>query len=424
MSVNKNGLLVGVLSFLLFFQIGVFETTQIVNAQSEIVVPDWIKGLGGFWSNGDISDKEFVAAIEYLIQSKIITSERLSIVDGVNNDTQDTDEEQEIEIPSWIRNNAKWFAKGIIPDSDFVLGLEYMVEEKIIQSPNIQIIDSENDSNENTVLNNDDTVPVVDSDNDGILDDVDACPTQAETINEFEDSDGCPDTVPVVDSDNDGILDDVDACPTQAETINEFEDSDGCPDTVPVVDSDNDGILDDVDACPTQAETINEFEDSDGCPDTVPVVDSDNDGILDDVDACPTQAETINEFEDSDGCPDTVPLPDKSLTISNVDIDWENSGWGDQNIYLSWTYSIDESESELPPSGHFVIEMSGIVTDTVNAEHDDENKYTGEINGIDPGIGGGTITMEIISFIGDEGWNYVGDGDKTDIVIPPHISEE
>ena len=63
------------------------------------------KRTGGFWSNGDISDKEFTAAIEYLIQSKIITSERLSIVDGVNTDTQDTDVEQVIEIPSWIRNN-------------------------------------------------------------------------------------------------------------------------------------------------------------------------------------------------------------------------------------------------------------------------------------------------------------------------------
>jgi len=313
LSINKNGLLVGILSFLLFFQIGIFETNPIVNAQSEIGVPDWIKKLAGFWSNGDISDKEFSSAIEYLIQSKIITSERISIVDEANTDTQDTDEEQEIEIPSWIRNNAEWFAKGIISDSDFVLGLEYMVEGKIIQSPNIQIIESENDSNENIVLSENDTVSVVDSD---------------------------------------------------------------------------------------------------------------NDGILDNVDDCPTQAETINGFEDSDGCPDTVPLSDKSLTISNVDIDLVNSGWGDQHVYLSWTYYIDENESELPPSGHFVIEMSGIVTDTVNAEYDDENKYTGEINGIDPGISGGTITMKIISFIGDEGWNYEGDGDKTDIVIPPHIPEE
>ena len=321
MRINKNGLLVGALSFLLFLQIGVFGTTQIADAQSEIAVPDWIKGLAEFWSDGDISDKEFASAIEYLIQSKIITSERLSIVDGVNADTQDADEEQEIEIPSWIRNNAKWFADGIISDSDFVLGIEYMVEGKIIQSPNIQIIESENKPNEDILVS----------------------------------------------------------------------------------DSDEDILVNSNDA--------------------VPVADSDNDGISDDADACPTQAETVNGFEDSDGCPDTAPLPDKSLTISDVDIDWTNSGWGDQNIYLSWTYHINESESELPPSGHFVIEMSGIVTNTVNAKHVDGNKYAGEMNGIDPGIGGGTITMKIISFIGDEGWNYEGDGDKTDIIIPPHTSE-
>ena len=84
MSINKNRLLVGVLSFLLVFQIGIFGPNQIANAESEIVVPEWIKGLAGFWSNGDISDREFASAIEYLIQSKIITSERLSIIDGIN----------------------------------------------------------------------------------------------------------------------------------------------------------------------------------------------------------------------------------------------------------------------------------------------------------------------------------------------------
>ena len=72
---------------------------------------------------------------------------------------------------------------------------------------------------------------------------------------------------PPKDIDGDGILDDVDSCPTQAETINGFEDTDGCPDAVPPKDIDGDGILDDVDSCPTQAETINGFEDTDGCPD-------------------------------------------------------------------------------------------------------------------------------------------------------------
>ncbi|HSA76589.1 MAG TPA: hypothetical protein VLE02_03505, partial [Nitrosarchaeum sp.] len=57
------------------------------------------------------------------------------------------------------------------------------------------------------------------------------------------------------------------SCPTQSETVNGFEDTDGCPDVVPPKDIDGDGILDDVDSCPTQSETVNGFEDTDGCPD-------------------------------------------------------------------------------------------------------------------------------------------------------------
>lgn len=79
----------------------------------------------------------------------------------------------------------------------------------------------------------------------------------------------------VSDSDGDGIPDSSDGCPTQKETINGFQDTDGCPDTAPAptptpTDSDGDGIVDTSDACPTQKETFNGFEDSDGCPDTAP----------------------------------------------------------------------------------------------------------------------------------------------------------
>lgn len=39
------------------------------------------------------------------------------------------------------------------------------------------------------------------------------------------------------DTDGDGIPDSSDSCPTQAETIKGFEDSDGCPDIIPTADS-------------------------------------------------------------------------------------------------------------------------------------------------------------------------------------------
>ena len=65
------------------------------------------------------------------------------------------------------------------------------------------------------------------------------------------------------DSDLDGLTDDIDACPMEAEDKDNFEDTDGCPDK----DNDRDGILDATDKCPDQAEIINSVDDSDGCPD-------------------------------------------------------------------------------------------------------------------------------------------------------------
>jgi hypothetical protein len=35
-------------------------------------------------------------------------------------------------VPSWVKNNANWWANGQITDSDFVLGMEYLVANKII----------------------------------------------------------------------------------------------------------------------------------------------------------------------------------------------------------------------------------------------------------------------------------------------------
>jgi subtilisin family serine protease len=76
--------------------------------------------------------------------------------------------------------------------------------------------------------------------------------------------------VPPPDTDSDGIPDSEDSCVTEAETVNGFEDTDGCPDEIPVTDTDSDGIPDSEDSCVTEAETVNGFEDTDGCPDSPP----------------------------------------------------------------------------------------------------------------------------------------------------------
>ena len=67
----------------------------------------------------------------------------------------------------------------------------------------------------------------------------------------------------VVDTDGDGIPDERDACPREAEDKDGFEDTVGCPD----LDNDHDRILDAADKCPNEAESYNGDDDDDGCPD-------------------------------------------------------------------------------------------------------------------------------------------------------------
>jgi outer membrane protein OmpA-like peptidoglycan-associated protein len=130
----------------------------------------------------------------------------------------------------------------------------------------------------------------LDPDKDGILIPLDSCPKDAEDMDGFEDSNGCPE----VDNDQDGVLDAApDACLNEAEDKDTFKDEDGCPDP----DNDADGVNDTGDRCPNEAEDKDSFKDEDGCPE----VDNDEDGIADKEDECPLDSGAA-EFK---GCPDT-----------------------------------------------------------------------------------------------------------------------
>jgi hypothetical protein len=38
-------------------------------------------------------------------------------------------------IPSWIKNNAGWWADGSIDDSSFVQGIQFLIQEGIMKIP-------------------------------------------------------------------------------------------------------------------------------------------------------------------------------------------------------------------------------------------------------------------------------------------------
>ena len=42
-------------------------------AQEDTQVPSWVKNVAEWWADDQVSEKEFLAAIEYLINNKIIS---------------------------------------------------------------------------------------------------------------------------------------------------------------------------------------------------------------------------------------------------------------------------------------------------------------------------------------------------------------
>jgi OOP family OmpA-OmpF porin len=122
--------------------------------------------------------------------------------------------------------------------------------------------------------------PPADTDNDGVIDANDKCPTVAGLAKYA----GCP----IPDTDKDGVNDEQDKCPTVAGLAKYA----GCP----IPDTDKDGINDEQDKCPTVA-GLSRYN---GCP----IPDTDKDGVNDEVDACPTEA----GISANNGCPDVQPI--------------------------------------------------------------------------------------------------------------------
>ncbi|MFB5630831.1 MAG: hypothetical protein ACE5RN_04530 [Nitrosopumilaceae archaeon] len=84
-------------------------------------IPTWIKNNAGWWSEGKITDLDFLNGIEFLIQKNILK------IQANENKIQSSND-----IPTWIKNNAKWWSTGSISDEDFLLGIKYLIEVGII----------------------------------------------------------------------------------------------------------------------------------------------------------------------------------------------------------------------------------------------------------------------------------------------------
>lgn len=94
--------------------------TVTINSKS-VVIPEWIKNVAGFWCKGEIEDSNFVEGIQYLINNKVI------MVSAASSGSQNF-----LTLPEWIKNNACWWSQGQIGDADFASGLEFLIRQGIL----------------------------------------------------------------------------------------------------------------------------------------------------------------------------------------------------------------------------------------------------------------------------------------------------
>jgi len=111
-------------------------------------VPDWVKNTAGWWATDQISETEFVNAVEFLVKENIIqvnVSQTSETSDGV---------------PDWVKNTAGWWATDQISETEFVNAIKFLTESGLINISSYNCDQSE-DRDRNGVPDIIDTAPVL-----------------------------------------------------------------------------------------------------------------------------------------------------------------------------------------------------------------------------------------------------------------------
>ena len=98
------------------------DSTGLQGSKNTTSIPSWVKNNAKWWSEDQIDDSSFIKAMQYLISNGIMQVPHGST--AVNSSQK---------IPNWIKSNAGWWSEGKITDGDFVSGIQYLITVGIIK---------------------------------------------------------------------------------------------------------------------------------------------------------------------------------------------------------------------------------------------------------------------------------------------------
>ena len=99
------------------FVLGIMLMTSPAYAE----VPSWVKNNAGWWADDSISESEFLSGISFLISDGTISIPPTTVSESSSE-----------EVPVWVKNNAGWWAEGAISDDEFVNGIQHLITMGLI----------------------------------------------------------------------------------------------------------------------------------------------------------------------------------------------------------------------------------------------------------------------------------------------------
>lgn len=111
-----------------------YDQTYPTNPCENIVaeIPSWVKNNAKWWSDGQIDDNSFVSGIQFLVENNILK------IPPTRVEKQST--ESDMSLPSWVKTNVGWWADGKVTQTEFISSMQFLVKNDIIKIPTKKVI--------------------------------------------------------------------------------------------------------------------------------------------------------------------------------------------------------------------------------------------------------------------------------------------
>jgi hypothetical protein len=104
--------------------IALFQS-DIDNEIKQTDIPTWIKNNSLWYGQDMISDTEYIQGIQFLINNGILEI-------PINNIKENTETKQ-TDIPTWIKNNSLWYGQDMISDTEYIQGIQFLINNGILE---------------------------------------------------------------------------------------------------------------------------------------------------------------------------------------------------------------------------------------------------------------------------------------------------